>query len=205
MAARKRAGRRRTRSTTTRFEALLDYLQAQPRLRLHRLQALRRLMRRVQQAHAGGRASIDFADYQRLPGGPPGRVRPAVQHDPDQRHRFFRDPPAVGVPRARRSCRRSSRRRGAAEPIRVWSAGCASGEEAYTLAMLFAEAMGADDFRERVKIYATDVDEEALARRAPRRATRRSDMEAVPAGLREQVLRAAATPLRVPHRTCAAR
>src|SRR5439155_23033946 len=28
------------------------------------------------------------------------------------------------------------------DPVRVWSAGCASGEEAYTLAMLFAEALG---------------------------------------------------------------
>jgi two-component system, chemotaxis family, CheB/CheR fusion protein len=48
-------------------------------------------------------------------------------------------------------------------PIRIWSAGCASGEEAYTLAMTFAEVMGMNAFRERVKIYATDVDEEALA------------------------------------------
>ena len=46
--------------------------------------------------------------------------------------------------------------------VRVWSAGCASGEEAYTLAMLFAEALGEEVFRARVKIYATDVDEEAL-------------------------------------------
>jgi two-component system CheB/CheR fusion protein len=45
----------------------------------------------------------------------------------------------------------------------VWSAGCASGEEAYTLAMIFAEAMGVESFRERVKIYATDIDDEALA------------------------------------------
>jgi two-component system CheB/CheR fusion protein len=48
-------------------------------------------------------------------------------------------------------------------PIRIWSAGCASGEEAYTLAIIFAEVMGAEAFRERVKIYATDVDEEQLA------------------------------------------
>jgi two-component system CheB/CheR fusion protein len=50
-----------------------------------------------------------------------------------------------------------------AGPVRVWSAGCASGQEAYTAAMLLAEAMGLEAFRERVKIYATDVDEEALA------------------------------------------
>ena len=49
-------------------------------------------------------------------------------------------------------------------PIRVWSAGCASGEEAYTLAMLFAEALGADSFNKKVKIFATDADEEALSK-----------------------------------------
>lgn len=48
------------------------------------------------------------------------------------------------------------------EPIRIWSAGCASGEEAYTIAILLAEAIGIHQFRDRVKIYATDVDEEAL-------------------------------------------
>jgi two-component system CheB/CheR fusion protein len=47
-------------------------------------------------------------------------------------------------------------------PIRVWSAGCASGEEPYSAAILLAEALGPEAFRERVRIYATDVDEEAL-------------------------------------------
>jgi two-component system, chemotaxis family, CheB/CheR fusion protein len=47
-------------------------------------------------------------------------------------------------------------------PIRVWSAGCATGQEAYSLAMAIAEELGPDRFRSRVKIYATDVDEEAL-------------------------------------------
>jgi two-component system CheB/CheR fusion protein len=46
--------------------------------------------------------------------------------------------------------------------VRVWSAGCATGQEAYSLAMALAEAMGAQEFRQRVKIYATDVDEDAL-------------------------------------------
>jgi two-component system, chemotaxis family, CheB/CheR fusion protein len=48
------------------------------------------------------------------------------------------------------------------EPIRVWSAACASGEEAYSIAMLLAEALGEDQLQRRVKIYATDVDEDAL-------------------------------------------
>ncbi len=53
--------------------------------------------------------------------------------------------------------------RGGSDPIRVWCAGCATGQEAYTLAIVLAEAMGDDKFRERVKLYATDLDEDALA------------------------------------------
>ncbi|HEX6470427.1 MAG TPA: CheR family methyltransferase [Streptosporangiaceae bacterium] len=70
-------------------------------------------------------------------------------------------------------------------PVRVWSAGCATGEEAYSLAMVLADAMGVDKFRQRVKIYATDVDEEALqdARSGVYSERRVQD---VPAGLRER-------------------
>jgi two-component system CheB/CheR fusion protein len=52
--------------------------------------------------------------------------------------------------------------RPASSPVRVWSAGCASGEEAYSIAMLLAEHMGLEHLAERVKIYATDVDHDAL-------------------------------------------
>ena len=52
--------------------------------------------------------------------------------------------------------------KGPSEPIRVWSAGCASGEESYSLVIALCEELGIEDFRNRVKIYATDVDEEAL-------------------------------------------
>lgn len=48
------------------------------------------------------------------------------------------------------------------EPIRIWSAGCASGEEAFSIAMLMAEDLGKEVFCRRVKVYATDVDVEAL-------------------------------------------
>ena len=71
----------------------------------------------------------------------------------------------------------------AEKPVRVWSAGCASGEEVYTLAMLFAEAVGFEAFCHRVKIYATDVDEEALTQ-ARQGAYSNQDLESVPASLR---------------------
>ena len=49
------------------------------------------------------------------------------------------------------------------EQVRVWCAGCASGEEAYTVAIVLAEALGEEAYLERTKIYATDVDEDSLA------------------------------------------
>jgi two-component system CheB/CheR fusion protein len=67
-------------------------------------------------------------------------------------------------------------------PIRAWSAGCSSGEEPYTLAMVLCEALGEEAFSRRVKIYATDVDEEALS--LARQATySEKALEAVPAKL----------------------
>jgi two-component system, chemotaxis family, CheB/CheR fusion protein len=77
-------------------------------------------------------------------------------------------------------------------PIRVWSAGCATGEEAYTLAIVLAEALGPDQFRERVKIYATDLDEEALQQgRTGTYETR--DLMNVPERLRELYFEPAGT------------
>src|SRR5256885_11742417 len=48
--------------------------------------------------------------------------------------------------------------------IRVWSTGTSSGEEAYSAAVLLCEALGEESFVDRVKIYATDVDEEAVGK-----------------------------------------
>jgi two-component system CheB/CheR fusion protein len=47
--------------------------------------------------------------------------------------------------------------------IRVWSAGCATGEEVYSLAIVLCEAVGEERFRESVKVYGTDADDGALA------------------------------------------
>ena len=71
------------------------------------------------------------------------------------------------------------------EPIRAWSAGCASGAEAYTLAIILAEALGIEAFRDRVKIYATDIDDRALASARQARFEAR-EVEGVPAPLLEK-------------------
>ena len=69
--------------------------------------------------------------------------------------------------------------------IRVWSAGCSSGEEAYSLAMVFAETLGLEETMERVKIYGTDIDEEAL-RDARSGLYTAQALEPVPPALREK-------------------
>jgi chemotaxis protein methyltransferase CheR len=51
--------------------------------------------------------------------------------------------------------------------LRIWHAGCASGEEAYSMAILLAE----EGLLPRTSIYATDVNEELLARAASGRLT----------------------------------
>jgi two-component system CheB/CheR fusion protein len=77
------------------------------------------------------------------------------------------------------------RERGAT--IRIWSAGCSNGAEAYTIAMLFAEAMPEDEFRERLKIYATDADGDALTRARQAEYTPKEVSE-VPDELRDRYL-----------------
>jgi two-component system CheB/CheR fusion protein len=53
-----------------------------------------------------------------------------------------------------------------AEPFRAWVAGCSTGEEAYTLAMIVAEQMDRLKLHRSVKIFATDIDKDALGRAA---------------------------------------
>ena len=73
----------------------------------------------------------------------------------------------------------------APEPIRVWCAGCATGEEAYTLAIVLAEALGIEGFQERVKLYGTDLDNDALAKARLGSYTEK-DLADVPAALVEK-------------------
>jgi two-component system CheB/CheR fusion protein len=75
--------------------------------------------------------------------------------------------------------------KGLTDAIRVWCAGCATGEEAYSLAIVLAEALGIEQFQERVKLYATDLDNEALAK-ARLGAYGERDLAEVPAAIVEK-------------------
>jgi two-component system CheB/CheR fusion protein len=97
---------------------------------------------------------------------------------------FFRDPDAWDYLRSEVLPFLLEGKR-AEEPLRIWSAGCASGEEAYTLAMILVEILGVDEFRRRIKIYATDVDEDGLATARQASYTERA-MDGVPPELLER-------------------
>jgi chemotaxis methyl-accepting protein methylase/PAS domain-containing protein len=75
---------------------------------------------------------------------------------------FFRDPEAWDL-LAREVLPQLLRHDDVASPIRVWIAGCAAGEDVFTLAMLLAESVGLRALSHRAKIYATDWDEHALS------------------------------------------
>jgi two-component system, chemotaxis family, CheB/CheR fusion protein len=53
--------------------------------------------------------------------------------------------------------------RGAADTVRIWVAGCSTGEEAYSIAILLREHMNTLHVIPTVQIFATDIDEAALA------------------------------------------
>jgi two-component system CheB/CheR fusion protein len=52
--------------------------------------------------------------------------------------------------------------KGSNDTIRIWVPGCATGEEAFSLAMLMREELDGRRIRPRVQIFATDIDDAAL-------------------------------------------
>ncbi|WLG49548.1 CheR family methyltransferase [Pseudomonas sp. FP1742] len=49
------------------------------------------------------------------------------------------------------------------EEIRVWSAGCSTGEEAYSLAMLVSDQLQQEASKASLQVFATDIDERAIS------------------------------------------
>ncbi len=76
---------------------------------------------------------------------------------------FFRDPEVFAALRERVVPELIARARARGDELRLWSAGCATGEEAYSLAILVADALGDDAGRPVVRLFATDLDREAVA------------------------------------------
>ncbi len=76
---------------------------------------------------------------------------------------FFRDPELFAYLRSDALPEIIAAARARDKEIRIWSAGCATGEEAYSLAIMLSEVLGNELDQFTVRIFATDVDAEAIA------------------------------------------
>ncbi|MEA2174017.1 MAG: two-component system, chemotaxis family, CheB/CheR fusion protein [Blastocatellia bacterium] len=74
---------------------------------------------------------------------------------------FFRDPQSF-VALEQKIIPRVFENKGAKDKVRVWVAGCATGEEAYSMAMLLSEYVPASHIMPGIQVFATDIDEWAL-------------------------------------------
>jgi len=74
--------------------------------------------------------------------------------------RFFRDPDSFKVLQAH-ALHEIALERGD-DPIRIWVPGCATGEEAYSIAIVLLELLGERAIDRKVQIFATDVSESSL-------------------------------------------
>ena len=179
------------------FEALLEYVRDAPRVRLHRLQAPEPRCGAIQQAHGGGRRrrrTPTTSTTSRCTRTSSPQLFDTILINVTG---FFRDPrPGRRGRRGRsrsslakrRRPRRSASGRRAARPARRRTRS----------AMVLAEALGEEAFRERVKIYATDVDEEALAEARHGDATRPRSVEDVRDELLERYFERSDRRLRLP-------
>ena len=75
---------------------------------------------------------------------------------------FFRDPEAYKVLEREIVPKLFAGKR-VDDQVRVWVAGCATGEEAYSMAMLLSEYAAKLAFAPQIQVFATDIDEDAIA------------------------------------------
>jgi len=125
----------------------------------YKINTIRRRIERRMAVHQIDKISEYVAFLQKNP----GEFKPLFKDFLITVTNFFRDPKAfkslndkVVFPIARSKPHESA--------IRVWVPGCATGEEAYSIAILFAEAMKETKKHFNVQIFATDIDADAIER-----------------------------------------
>ena len=173
------------RSQESEFEQLLEYLRQTRGVDFasyKRSTLMRRVAKRMRAVEVS--SFVEYMDYLQVHGDEFRRLFDTILINVTS---FFRDEEPWEYLRAEIVPRIVAARRDN-EPIRVWCAGCAAGHEAYSLAIVFAEALGVDAFLDRVKIYATDIDDEALIE--ARHGYTPPELESVPEDLREKYFEA---------------
>src|SRR5262245_38420659 len=119
---------------------------------------LRRIGRRMAVSHNSN--IRDSADFLRTH---PEEVKELVKAFLIKVTGFFRDPEAFEFLRATIILELIDHARNNSRTLRIWSAGCATGEEAYSLALLIADQLGPDFPEWNIKIFATDLAADAIS------------------------------------------
>jgi two-component system CheB/CheR fusion protein len=119
---------------------------------------LRRIGRRMAVTHNG--TLRDYGDFIR---SHPDEVTELVKAFLIKVTGFFRDPEAFDFLRGTVIPELIDRAKANGRTLRLWSAGCATGEEAYSLALLLADQLGHDFAEWNIKIFATDLADDAIA------------------------------------------
>jgi two-component system CheB/CheR fusion protein len=120
------------------------------------------ILRRLQRRMAAVDAS-DLAEYASYLTDHPDEYGQLASSFLIKMTEFFRDPEIFDVLRDRVLPDLIAQARMHGNTLRIWSAGCATGEEAYSIAILVAEALGDELAQFRVQIFATDLDGGAIA------------------------------------------
>ncbi len=96
-----------------------------------------------------------------------------LYENPDEKHtlvdefligvtKFFRDQKAYGILEKQVIPDIVEEKRSKNQPIKVWVVACSTGEEAYSLAILFEEYLARKKYKLNYKIFATDIDSKSI-------------------------------------------
>lgn len=119
---------------------------------------LRRIGRRMAVTH-----NANIRDYEEYLHTHPDEIKELVKAFLIKVTGFFRDPEAfeflktIVIPELIDRANHNGR------TLRVWSAGCATGEEAYSLALLLADQLGPDFAEWNIKVFATDLAADSIS------------------------------------------
>jgi two-component system, chemotaxis family, CheB/CheR fusion protein len=119
---------------------------------------MRRISRRMAVTHVGNLR--DYLEYLR---SYPDEIAELVKAFLIKVTGFFRDPEAFDFLRGSVVPELIDRAKQNGRILRIWSAGCATGEEAYSMALLIADQLGPDFPEWSVKIFATDLASDAIS------------------------------------------
>lgn len=140
------------------LEALIEQVSLECRFDLRgykRSTLYRRLHKRMQEA--GARSVAEYREQLSTSPEEVDRLLATVLINVTE---FFRDPEAWHY--LQTECLPPRLEGWSEDPLRGWTTGCASGEEAYSLAIVLAELLPPARFAQ-VRIFATDVDEDSLS------------------------------------------